>query len=298
MRLRPARVALSAAVVEARRSALVIEGGANRAAYATGVAASLQAAGFVPEAVYGTSAGGAIAAWYGAGQMEVACRTWRAVQNKELLSFRRALLGGHVFDLHRLYRHYYPHVFGIDVAAIRKAAFPIHVTITDADSCETYYPDIREAEEPMALVHAGAAIPILSDAPVLWNGRRCIDGGTTAPIPLQRALEDGHRDVVVILNRPPGDRKAEAAWAVGLVARRFPALAAAVRDHHGIHNRTVRLALSPPEGVRVRVIRPDSDTGVSRATRDLKRIGRAIQRGRRDGMRAAAEMGLTAVLRA
>ena len=276
--------------------ALVIEGGANRASYATGAAASLQAAGFVPDAVYGTSAGGALAAWYGAGQMELACRTWDAVRDRELMSFRRALFGGYVFDLHKLYRHYYANVFGLDVAAIKKAPFPIRVTISDADTCETYYPDIREADEPLALVHAGAAIPILSDAPVLWNGRRCIDGGTTAPIPLQRAIDDGHKEIVCILNRAPGDRKPEAEWAIRLIARKFPALEQAAREHHSIHNRAVRLALSPPEGVRVRVIRPTSDTGVSRATRDLRRIRAAIERGRRDGMRAAAEMGLTAVV--
>lgn len=276
--------------------ALVIEGGANRASYATGVCASLQAAGLVPDAIYGTSAGGALAAWYAAGQMELACRTWDAVRDRELLSFRRALMGGFVFDLRKLYRHYYQNVFGMDVAALKRAPFPVHVTITDADTGATYHPDIRHAEEPLALVHAGAAIPLLSEAPVLWDGKRCIDGGTTAPIPLARAIADGHKDVVAVLNRPPGDRAPEPAWVARLIARKFPALEEAARTHHDLHNRAVRLALAPPEGVRVRVIRPSSDTGVSRATRDVGAIRRAIERGRRDGLRAAAQLGLTGVL--
>src|SRR5688500_2260291 len=124
--------------------ALVIEGGANRAAYATGALASLQAAGFVPDAAYGTSAGGPLAAWYAAGQMERACNTWDAVQDRALLSYRRALLGGYVFDLRALYHHYHPHVFGMDVAAVKRAPFPVHVTITDAETLETYHPDIRQ----------------------------------------------------------------------------------------------------------------------------------------------------------
>ena len=276
--------------------ALVIEGGANRAAYATGVLASLQTAGFVPDAVYGTSAGGALAAWYAAGQMELACRTWDAVQDRELLSYRRALRGGYVFDLRRLYHHYYPNVFGMDIAALKRAPFPVHVTITDADTCETYYPDIRHAENPLALVHAGAAIPILSDAPVEWNGRRCLDGGTTDPIPLQKAIDDGHKDIVAVLNRAPGERKPEPAWAVAMLARKFPALEEAARLHHEHHNRAVRLALSPPSGVRVRVVRPSRDTGVTRATRDLVVLRRAIERGRADGLYAAAQLGLTGVL--
>lgn len=276
--------------------ALVIEGGANRAAYATGAGSALQAAGFVPDAVYGTSAGGALAAWYAAGQMEVACRTWDAVQDRELLSYRRALTGGYVFDLRRLYHHYYPNVFRMDVAALRRAPFPVRVTITDADTGETYHPDIRQADDPLALVHAGAAIPILAEAPVQWNGRRCIDGGTTDPIPIAKAIADGHKHVVAILNRPPGERKPEPAWAVAILARKFPALAEAARMHHEYHNRAVRLCLAPPEGVRIHVVRPATDTGVSRATRDLVLIRRAIERGRADGLAAAAKLGLTGIV--
>lgn len=280
----------------ARVATLIIEGGANRATYATGAAAALQASGFEPDAIYGTSAGGALAAWYAAGQMESAVGTWVAVQDPCLLSYRRGLVGGPVFDLRLLYRDYYPRVFGIDVEAIRRAPFPVHVTITDADTGETLYPDIRLAEHPLHAVHAGAAIPILSEAPVEWNGRRCLDGGTTDPIPIAKAIVDGHRDIVAILNRAPGERRPEPELAVRLVARKFPKLAQHARLHHEYHNRAVRLALAPPPGVRVRVIRPARDTGVGRATRDLRRLRAAIETGRRDGMLAAAKMGLTAVL--
>ncbi|HUR68878.1 MAG TPA: patatin family protein [Candidatus Thermoplasmatota archaeon] len=274
--------------------ALVVEGGANRAAYATGALASLQAAGFVPDAVYGTSAGGALAAWYAAGQMERACKTWEAVRDTKLLSFRRALFGGYVFDLRTLYHHYYPNVFGMDVAAVKRAPYPVHVTITDAETLETLHPDIRHAGDPLALVHAGAAIPVLSEAPVELDGRKLLDGGTTDPIPIAKAIADGHRDIVCVLNRAPGDRKPEPEWAIRLFARRFPALEEAARMHHEYHNRAVRLAFAPPEGVRVRVVRPDVDTGVSRATRDMTKIRSAIERGRADGARTAAAMGLSA----
>jgi len=272
--------------------ALVIEGGANRAAYATGVAASLQARGFRPDAVYGTSAGGALAAWYGAGQMEIGCRTWDAVEDRKLLSFTRALTGGYVFDLRTLYHHYYPNVFGMDVAALKRAPFPVHVTITDADTCETYYPDLRKEEDPLAAIHAGAAIPVLSEAPVDWNGRRCLDGGTTEPIPLARAIEDGHKEIVVVMNRAAGERKPEPEWAIRLVASKLPRIEQAARQHHEFHNRAVRLALAPPEGVRVHVIRPAADTGVGRMTRDARTLRNVIHVGRRDGEYAAAQLGL------
>lgn len=274
--------------------ALVIEGGANRASYATGAAAALQAAGFLPDAVYGTSAGGALAAWYAAGQMELAARSWDAVRDRRLLSYGRALRGGYILDLRTLYRHYYPNVFGMDVHAIKRAAFPVHVTITDADTGETVHPDIRKADDPLALVHCGAAIPILAECPVAHEGRRYMDGGTTDPIPLAKAIADGHKDIVVLLNRPAGERGPEPEWVVRMLARRFPKLAHPIRHHHTLHNDAVRLAHAPPDGVRVRVVRPATDTGVTRTTRDLKLVRAAIERGREDGARMARELGLTA----
>lgn len=264
-------------------SALVVEGGGSRGAYATGVLASLQTSGFVPSAAYGTSAGGALIAWYAAGQMEVACKSWDSISDRKLLSYRRMLVGGHALDLRLLYRHYYPNVFGMDVKALRAAPFAVRVTLTDAETCATYHPDIRESEDPLALVHAGAALPIVAEAPIEWNGRPCLDGGTTAPIPIQRALDDGHKDIVCVLNRPSGIRAPEPEWAIRLVARRFPALEEAARRHHAYHNIAVALAENPPEGVRVRIIRPSGETGVSRMTRDVKAVRRAIEMGRSDG---------------
>lgn len=260
----------------------MIEGGANRSAYATGALCTLQARGFVPDAAYGTSAGGALAAWYAAGQMERCAEVWRYAADRRIMSYRRALTGGFVFDLHALYRVLYPGEFGIDLERMRKAPFPVNVTVTDADSGETAYRDIRHVAEPLAWIHAGAALPIAAEAPITLEGRRWLDGGTTDPIPIRKAIDDGHDDIVAVLNRPAMERKPESAWVVRLFGRRFPNLAEHAREHHRYHNEAVRLCESPPAGVRIRLIRPARDTGLSRTTRDVEALRRAIAQGRAD----------------
>lgn len=267
--------------------ALVLEGGSSRVAYTNGVCASLQAAGFVPDAAYGTSAGGAMAAWFATGQAELATTLWHLIHDRSVLSFRRAFLGGHAFDLNALYKHHYPRS-GLTPEKIHKVPYPVVVTLTDADSCETVHVDITKEVDPLHVIHCGAAIPLLSKTPVLWNGRRYVDGGMTEPIPLARAIQDGHRDIVLVLNAPDVDRKAESALSVALVARKFPRLRDAVRRHHAYHDQAVKLARSPPPGVRVRIIRPSAPLGISRASRDLGRMQAAIQRGREDGRAALA----------
>lgn len=266
-----------------------------RATYASGVAHSLHRAGFVPDAVYGTSAGGAIAAWYASGQIDVGLTTWDRASDRRLMSFRRALLmRGPVLDGHHVYRELYPNHWKLDADALKRAAYPVIVTVTDADTGETLYPDLRAAEDPFVLLQATTNLPLLSGPPVAWQGRRLLDGGVTDPIPLARAMEDGHRDIILVANRVRGERKPEPEWTVRIIARAFPELADPTRLHHKLHNDALKLAERPPDGVRVRVIRPTRDIGVSRLTRDTRKLRAAIEIGKRDGAAAAVEMGLGA----
>lgn len=274
--------------------AVVLEGGSSRVAYSSGVCAALDAAGFVPDAVYGTSAGGVLGAWYGSGQAERGLAVWRIMQDRTVMSYRRALLGGPVFDLDNLYNDRYPERFGFELERLRGARPPIHATLTDADTGEALHVDVRKVERPFEPLRAGAAIPVLSRTPVLWEGRRYVDGGVADPVPLARAIADGHRDIVLVLNGPDAPRAPESALSVALVARRFPGLAAAMRRRHEAHNAAVRLARAPPEGVRVRIVRPSAPLAVTRTTRDPTRIEAAIRLGRADGAAGLASWARSA----
>lgn len=264
-----------------------------RAAYASGVLESFERMGFVPDAIYGTSAGAVLGAWYGARLAANGVRTWEHVGDRRIMSYRRALLGGGpVIDFRFLYGTLYPEDFGMDVEAMRRAPFPIHATVADADSGEPLYPDLRKVEAPLEYLHATSAIPLVAEAPVVCDGRRLVDGGLLDPIPLRRAIDDGARDVVLVLNRAPGERRPEPRFLAGLVGRRFPALAEAALRHHELHNDAVRLAHAPPAGVRVRIVRPAVETGVSRLSRDVGKIRACIEQGRREGAAAASAWGI------
>lgn len=266
-----------------------------RATYASGVAESLQRAGLVPDAIYGTSAGGAIGAWYAAGQADVGARTWDHVNDRALMSWRRALLQrGPMLDFRTLYGERYRSFFKMDIARLRAASYPVYATVTDAETLETLYLDLRVADDPFAVLHATSAIPILAEAPVRIDGRPLVDGGTTDPIPVKRALEDGWRDIVVVSNRPAGQRPPESELAIRVLGLKFPRLVEAARKHHTHHNEAIRIAEDPPEGARIRLVRPARELGVSRLTRDVGKLRAAIDVGRRDGARLAAELGLQA----
>lgn len=267
-----------------------------RAAYANGVLAALEDAGYRDfDAVYGTSAGGALAAWFSAGQARYAIGTWEYAADRRILSYRRWATGrGALLDHDRLFEIVYEKERPLDVAAVQRAPWPVIVTVVNARTGETRYVDVRRGPV-LAWLRATGRLPLAAGHPVEVDGERWLDGGLTDPIPLRRAIDDGAKEILLILNRPPGERRPEPALSAWLVGKRYPHLRPHVEKHHEHHNEAVRLAERPPAGVHVDVVRPAKDTGVRRFTRDPKAILRAVEMGEADGRAwLADETGIVA----
>jgi len=268
------------------KHALVIEGGGMKAAFANGVLTAFEQARHRPfSGVYGTSAGGALAAWFSAGQAGFAEGTWRYARDPRFLSIRRALLGrGPFLDHELLLDQVYVAEHPLDVEAVRRAPWPVVVTAADVDTGECVYQDIR-GHDVLSWLKATGRLPFASGPPVEIGGRRFVDGGVLDPIPVRRAIDDGADRVTLILNKPVERRKADSRFVLEMASRRYPALRDGIVQHHAIKAHAIAFALDPPDGVRVDVIRPPSDTGVSRMSRDMDRIRRAVSWGRDAGRR-------------
>jgi predicted patatin/cPLA2 family phospholipase len=254
-----------------------------RAAYTNGVLAALEDARVTPfDAVYGTSAGGALAAWWSAGQARYALDTWAYARDPRILSYRRWFLGrGPLLDHDALFRIVYAKEHPLDVAALERASHPVVVTVTVARTGEARYVDVRRGRI-LDWLRATGRLPFSAGDPVEIAGERYLDGGMADPVPVARALDDGADDVLLVLNSPPGRRKPEPERLARLVERRYPGLGRLVRAHHALHNAAVELAEQPPRGVRVSIIRPQTATGLRRLTRSEKRLWAAIAQGESD----------------
>lgn len=258
-----------------------------RASYASGVLAALQAGAFVPDAIYGTSAGAALAAWYAAGQAADGVRTFDHAQDRRVLSYRRWLLGrGPLLDTEDLYGRVYVTEIPLDVETVRKAPYPVIMTAVDVATGETVYFDAREGDV-LRFIRASSALP-LAAGDVAINGRRYLDGGVNDPIPLARAIADGAREVTLVLNRRAIPRTPEPPFVTLAVGRRYPALLHAAMRHHVHWNAALALAQAPPDGVTVRIVAPQRDLGVGRMTREPERLAMAAAEGMKDGRTALA----------
>lgn len=274
------------------KRALVVEGGGMKAAYANGVLSAFEEAGHTAwDAVYGTSAGGALAAWFTAGQARYAETTWDYAADPRILSYGRwARLGGPLLDHEALLEIVYLKEHPIDQGAIRAAPHPVIVTAANVRTGEAAYHDLR-TDDVIPWLKATGRLPFAAGPPVAIGGHEYLDGGILDPIPVRRAVEDGHTDVTLVLNNPEGRRRKDNAVLAGIAARRYPKLRDGILRHQAIKQEALDYAAAPPKGVTIRAIRPSRPTGVSRLTRDLDAIRAAIELGREDGRRHLAELG-------
>lgn len=267
------------------KRALVVEGGGMKAAYANGVLSAFEDAEHAPwDAVIGTSAGGALGAWYSAGQAAYAEHTWAYARDPRILSYRRMALGRPVLDHEALLDIVYVDEHPIDQDAVRRAPWPVVVTGADIDTGACVYHDLRDGDI-IPWLKATGRLPLGCGPPVTIDGRRYIDGGSIDPIPLRYVVERmGCTDVTLVLNTPPGPRRPDPRFMAEVAARRFPKLRDGITRHQEIKQSCIDYALDPPKGVHVDVIRPAAKMGVHRLSRDMAAINGAIEQGRRDGM--------------
>ena len=255
-----------------------------KAAYANGVLSAFEEAGHTKwDAVYGTSAGGAMAAWFSAGQARYAEKTWDYAADPRILSFGRWVrFNGPLLDHEALLDIIYVKEHPIDQDAIRRCKHPIVVTAADVHSGEVVYHDLRQGDI-ISWLKATGRLPFASGPTVAIDGREYLDGGILDPIPIRRAVADGATDVTLILNKPKGKRSKDNAVIAGMAARRYPKLRDGILHHYRIKSEALDYAESPPEGVTVHIVRPSQPTGLGRLSRDLKLIKAAIAMGRSDG---------------
>jgi predicted patatin/cPLA2 family phospholipase len=259
-----------------------------RAAYASGVLAAFEETHVRFDALYGTSAGGALVAWFAAGQARYATETWKYAADRRFFSYRRLLRGGPILDHDRLFRDVYEREHPLNVEAVMRSPAPVIVPVTDADSGAVRYVDVR-AGPVLGWLRATGLMPLGLGPAVQLDGRRYVDGGVADPVPVRKAIEDGHRHIVVVANRALGERRhAENSFVVRLIGREYPMLQDLVARHHLLADDVDRLVKGGAEGVRIEVVRPGTPTGVGRFTRDVPRLLRAVEQGRLDGRAFAA----------
>lgn len=175
--------------------AFVLQGGASLAAAQVGMLRALHEAGITPDLVVGTSAGAVNAVGYAqdpsSAGLDAVEQAWRAVRRRDVLPLGLGPVVGALRG--RSDGVVSPEglrswiAAGIVLDRLQDAAVPVGVVATDAESGRAVV--LRSGDAVDALL-ASTAVPGVYPS-VTIAGRRLVDGGVSADVPVPQAAELG-----------------------------------------------------------------------------------------------------------
>src|SRR5437016_10979550 len=239
------------------KTALIVEGGAMRGAWAAGVLALLHERGQSQfDLVYAASSGACSAAYFVAGMWKPGLDIWRAHASKAVRK-TNFLRRKPIIDLAYLVDHVFERHIPLSVEALQKAPTRFFIVLTDCHTGNPVYFHARD-ERVFAALRATSSMPIGTRGFHHVDGHPFADGGVSDPIPIQRALDDGATDITVVLTHNPVFRlKPRSRWLAKLAYPKFPQVANAwAARQHLAYNAALDLVKQPPPGIRLLVFRP------------------------------------------
>ncbi len=272
---------ISKVAVMDNNKALVVEGGAMRGIFATGVLDTFIKESYQPfKQCYGVSAGATNIAAYLCAQYkrnhavitDYSCRP-------EFINYVRFLKGGHLFDLDWLWQETIRDI-RLDLDTFEKQASEFYIVATNIKTGNAEYLKAT-AELIEEQLKASCALPIAYRQYPQINSMQLTDGGVADSIPIRKAYEMGNKEITVILSQPIGYRKkpSKAPWLVKRLYKETPALAEASILRAENYNQSIDFVMNPPSDCKVNIIAPPPDFAVGRTTKSYAKLSAGYEMG-------------------
>ena len=190
------------------KTGIVLEGGAVRTIFSTGVCDALLTRDLLPDYVIGVSAGIAYGVSYVSKQSRRNLDIMvNYINDKRYMGFGNLLRRDNraYFGLDFVFGTIPNELIPFDYDTF--AAYPgeVEAVVTNMDTGKAEYFPVERRDDRFKLLQATCALPFLF--PVFdIQGKPCMDGGAADAIPYERALERGCERVIVVLTRERTDQ--------------------------------------------------------------------------------------------
>lgn len=267
---------------------IVVEGGGMRGVFAAGVLDALLERGVKADYIIGVSAGACHASSYVSGQKGRSFRTnIDYIDDLRYLSLHNFLTTGSFFGMDFVFHEIPDQLDPYDYGAMMASPVEFEIGVTDLVTGRPAYFGKEDLYPGSSLLAASCALPVFSK-PVEWKKRLYLDGGSSDPIPIRRALEKGCTRLLIVLTRerayhkkPEGPRAAyQAAY------RAYPETVRTLSLRHIVYHRAQSLAARLESEGKALVLAPDAPVAVSRFTKDRQQLTALYQSGYTKGLNA------------
>lgn len=245
-----------------QKATLVLEGGATRGVFTSGVLDYLMEQEFYTSHVIGVSAGACNAVDY-VSRQPGRTRDCMIPTDKNLSYYygmRKFIKEKSLMNMDMIFDIYPKQIYPFDFATYFRSEMNCELVTTNCVTGKAEYMD--EAQDPdrlMKICRASSSMPLLCPI-VNIDGIPYLDGGLADSIPIRRAMDIGNEKIIVVLTRNRGYRKKAVSKAVEQMYRRayrsYPNLLRTLLRRAPYYNRTLNELENLEREGKIFVIRP------------------------------------------
>lgn len=267
-----------------KKSALIVEGGAMRGIFASGVLDAFMEQSFTPyDFAIGVSAGATNLIGYLAHTPK---RSFNIITqlatNKAFYDPARFATGGHLVDVKWLWEESNLR-FPLNIETLF-TSIPMYAAVTNVDTGNADYYQIKR-DNLSDVIEATTALPIAYKQTPCFSGGCYTDGGVADSIPVREAYRRGARDITVILSHPLNYqmKTTKYPWLLKKMLARYPNIGQSMVTRAENYNQSLAFIRNPPKDAVIRVIAPPANFAVKRLTIKQDLLEEGYQMGLKAG---------------
>ena len=260
---------------------LVLEGGGMRGVFTSGVLDAFMKHNIYFKYIVAVSAGACNGMSYVSRQPRRArLSNIYYLARYNYIGIRHLVSQGCIFDSKLLYDKFPNKLLPFDFDEYFKHSKNFEMVTTNClTGLPMYLKELEDHQRSLDIVRASSSLPYVSKI-VHVDGIPMLDGGIVDSIPVQRAIDMGYTNNVVILTRNKGwkdegkDRKVP-----HFVYKNYPRLRVALSRRHIAYNQQIELVNKLEENGQIKCIRPLRPIEVGRIEKDTDKLERLYEEG-------------------
>lgn len=243
-----------------KKVGMVLEGGAMRGIYTTGVLDVMLDNNIQVDGIIGVSAGALFGINYFSNQKGRGIRyNKKYIKDKRYISKWSLLTTGNVVNKKFAYYKVTKELDPLDNETFIKNQKDYYVTTTNIETGKPEYLKITNPIEQLESFRASSAMPFASNI-IKINNKKYLDGGISDSIPIDKCQSLGYEKIIVILTQPLDYRKkpldTKQLKMIDLKYRKYPNLIETMKNRYQNYNNTLEKIIDMENKKEIFVIRP------------------------------------------
>ncbi|MDO5549160.1 MAG: patatin family protein [Eubacteriales bacterium] len=267
------------------KTGLVLEGGGMRGLYTIGILDALMEYNIPFDYVIGVSAGACNGVSYVSEQQG---RGYRIdcdyLKDKRYVSIQNFIKTGSMFGMDFIFREIPEKLDPFDFETFLNSPTEFVTGVTELETGKpAYFGKLDNSYDMCTVLSASSSIPMFSP-PVEFEGRLYLDGGTSDPIPFQKALKDGCDRLVIVRTRDRSYRKSPEGGALFYrrALRKYPGMIRCIDERHTVYNKQIECIERMERAGQAFVYAPENPVKISRFENDIHKLDFLYRDGWKD----------------